>query len=319
MRNRHLVLLLSILLATFLVAGCAGTHQATKAETDQFNAISAKIAQAEGMTPGAKVCAPKELAAAKANLDIARHEAVESWEGAPPYIGAADKSADAVLAKTKACQPPVVTFSADPATISSGQCSTLTWSTKNVQKAEIDQDLGAVATSGSKQVCPTETTQYMLTAVGTGGTVYEATTVTVAARVVPPPPPPKAEPPAPVVAPVAPVGAEVTLRVNFDTAKWNIRPADLAELQKAVDFAKKYPDAKFHVVGHTDSRGGVKYNQNLSEQRADSVKKYLVGEAIAPEKITSEGKGKSEPIGDNKTKEGQFQNRRVVLKIVGSK
>jgi OOP family OmpA-OmpF porin len=122
---------------------------------------------------------------------------------------------------------------------------------------------------------------------------------------------------APIVAPVAaPTVTEIALRVNFDTAKWNIRPADLAELQKAVDFAKKFPDAKFHVVGHTDSRGGVKYNQHLSEQRADSVKKYLVGEAVAPEKITSEGKGKSEPIADNKTKEGQFQNRRVVLKLI---
>jgi len=118
------------------------------------------------------------------------------------------------------------------------------------------------------------------------------------------------------VAPVAPEGAEITLRVNFDTAKWNIRPADRAELQKAVDFATKYPDAKFHVVGHTDSRGSDKYNQKLSENRAESVKRYLVGEAIAPEKITSEGKGEAEPIADNKTKEGQFQNRRVVLKIV---
>jgi OOP family OmpA-OmpF porin len=318
MRNRHLILLLSILLATFLVTGCSGPRQVTKGETDQFNAISAKIAQAENMTPkGAKECAPKELAAAKANLDLARHEAIEYWETVPPFITAADKSADTVLAKTKACQPPIVKFSANPEAISPGQCSTLTWSSQNVQKAEIDQEVGAVAASGSKQVCPKETTPYVLTATGTGGTVYETATVTVNPPVAAAPPPPMA---APVVPPaVAPVGAEVTLRVNFDTAKWNIRPADLAELQKAVDFAKKYPNAKFHVVGHTDSRGGDKYNQKLSEQRAESVKKYLVGEAVPPDQITAEGKGETEPIGNNKTKEGQFQNRRVVLKIVGSK
>ena len=313
MRNRHLILLLSILLATFLVAGCGSTRQLTKAETDQFGAISGKIAQAENMTPkGARECAPKELAVAKANLDSARHEATESWEDAKPYTVTADKSADTVLAKTKACQPPIVKFSADPATVAPGKCSTLTWSSQNVQKAELDQDLGAVAASGSKQVCPKETTQYMLTATGTGGTVYEAATVTVMA---PPPPPPVAPP---VMAPVVvPRAAEVTLRVNFDTNKWNIRPADLAELQKAVDFAKKNPNAKFHVVGYTDSRGSDKYNQKLSEKRAEAVKKYLVGEAVAAERITSEGKGKADPIGDNKTKEGQFQNRRVVLKIVG--
>jgi outer membrane protein OmpA-like peptidoglycan-associated protein len=312
MRNRHLILLVSILLATFLVAGCGSARQVTKAETDQFNAISAKIAQAEGMMPkGAKVCAPKELAAAKANLDSARHEAVESWETAGPYIGAADKSADTLIAKTKACQPPIVKYSAAPAEITPGQCSTLTWSSQNVQKAEIDQEVGAVAASGSKQVCPTETTAYILTATGTGGTVYETATVTVKA---PPPPPPKAV--APVAAPVAAAkAASVTLRVNFDTNKYTIRPADLAELQKAIEFAKKNPNAKIHVVGYTDSRGSAKHNQKLSENRAEAVKKYLVGEGpIAGEMITSEGKGAADPVGDNKTPEGQFLNRRVEIR-----
>ena len=312
MRNRHLFIILTILLASVLVAGCA-PRQLTKGETDQFNAISGKIAQAEGMTPGAKTCAPKELAAAKAEKDYAYHETVESWETPASFIAGADKAADAVLAKTKACQPPVAKISADPETISPGQCSTLNWSTQNTKTVEIDQNVGKVAASGSKQVCPAETTQYMLTGTGTGGTVYEAATVAVVAPP-PPPPPPAVKLLAPVVVPET---VEVALHVNFDTAKWNIRPADLAELQKAVDFAKKYPNAKFHVVGYTDSRGGEKYNQKLSEQRAESVKKYLVGEAIAPEMITSEGKGKSDPIADNKTKEGQFQNRRVVLKIVG--
>ncbi|MBP2677910.1 MAG: OmpA family protein [Deltaproteobacteria bacterium] len=323
MRNRHLILLLSILLATFLVAGCGSARQVTKGETDQFNAISGKIAEAEGMTPkGAKVCAPKELAIAKAELDGVRHQANESWDDttktglwSDSSIDKASKAADAVLAKTKACQPPVLNYSAAPETISPGQCSTLTWSSQNVQKAEIDQEVGAVAASGSKQVCPKETTQYMLTATGTGGTVYETATVTVKAPTPPPPPPPVA---APVVAPAAAPKAaeEVTLRVNFDTNKYTIRPVDLAELQKAVDFAKKNPDAKFHLVGYTDSRGNAKKNQKLSENRAESVKKYLVGEAIAPEKITSEGKGAADPVGDNKTKEGQFLNRRVVLKVI---
>jgi len=312
MRNRHLILLVSILLATFLVAGC-GSHRAlTKGETDQANAITAKIAEAENMTPkGARECVPKELAAAKANLDAARHEATEEWETAQPYFVTADKSADLVVAKTKACQPPVLQYSASPATIFPGECSTLTWSAKNVQKAEIDQEVGAVPPSGTKQVCPTKTTDYIFTATGTGGTVSETATVTVTPR---PPPPAVAPVVAPVVTPKA--AEEVTLHVNFDTNKYTIRPADLAELQKAVDFAKKNPDAKFHVVGYTDSRGSDKHNQKLSENRAESVKKYLVGEAIAPEKITSEGKGKADPVGDNKTKEGQFQNRRVVLKIV---
>ena len=314
MRTRHLILLVSILLATFLVAGCNSPYRGlTKGETDHVSAITKKIAEAEGMEKGAKICAPKELAAAYVSLDVARHEATETWERPQPYFDTADKSADTVLAKTKACQPPVVKYSAEPATITMGQCSTLTWSSRNVQNAKIDQEVGTVPASGSKQVCPKETTPYRLTATGTGGTVYETATVTVKPA---PPPPPAAKPvPAPVVAPKA--AEAVTLHVNFDTNKHTIRPADLAELQKAVDFAKKNPDAKFHVVGYTDSRGSAKHNQKLSENRAEAVKKYLVGEAIAPEKVTSEGKGAADPVGDNKTKEGQFQNRRVVLKIVG--
>ena len=314
MRNRHLILLVSILLATFLVAGCNSPYRAlTKGETDQVSAISKKIAEAEGMEKGAKICAPKELAAAYVNLDVARHEATETWERPQPYFDTADKSADTVLAKTKACQPPVVKYSAEPATITKEQCSTLTWSSRNVQNAEIDQEVGTVPASGSKQVCPKETTPYKLTATGTGGTISETATVTVKSPVVPPPPAAKPVP-APVVAPKA--AEAVTLHVNFDKNKHTIRPADLAELQKAVDFAKKNPDAKFHVVGYTDSRGSAKHNQKLSENRAEAVKKYLVGEAIAPEKITSEGKGAADPVGDNRTKEGQSQNRRVVLKIV---
>jgi outer membrane protein OmpA-like peptidoglycan-associated protein len=310
MRNRHLILLLSLLLATFLVAGCSGPRQVTKGETDQFNAISGKIAQAEGMEKGAKICAPKELAIAMADLESARHEAVEYWETPNQYIVTADKSADTLVAKTKACQPPVVKFSADPAEIFPGKCANLTWSSKNVQKAEIDQDVGAVAASGSKEVCPKETTPYILTATGTGGKVSETATVTVKA---PPPPPPVV---APVVVPVvAPKAAMVTLRVNFDTNKYTIRPADLAELQKAIEFAKKNPDAKIHVVGYTDSSGSAKLNQKLSENRAEAVKKYLVGEGpIAGEKITSEGKGAADPVGDNKTKEGKFLNRRVEIR-----
>lgn len=318
MRNRHLVLFLSILIATFLAAGCGSTRQMTQGETDQFKAISTKIAMAENMTPrGAKECVPKELAAAKAELDGARHETTESWETASADIAKASKSADAVLAKTLACQLPEVKFSADPAEIFPGQCSTLKWTMENAKEGlwGTDKKPDKVPTTGSKEVCPTETTDYQIAASSPAGTVYAVATVTVKApaRVIPPPPPPPA-----VVAPVVvPKDKPVmSFHVNFDTDKYNIRPADLAELQKGVEFVKQHPDVKIHLVGFTDSRGSDKYNQKLSEKRAESVKKYIEGEVtIAPENITSEGKGEANPVGDNKTKEGQFLNRRVELMI----
>ena len=317
MRNRNLILLLSLLVAAFLVNGCAGHRELTKGETDQFNAISGKIAQAENMTPkGAKECAPKELAISKAELDGARHETHESWEAAQPYIGKADKAADAVLAKTKACQPPVVSFSADPAAVSPGKCSTLKWTSVNVKTVEIDQGVGKVAASGSKEVCPAETTQYLLTATGTGGTVIEEASVTVNP---PEPPPPPAAAPAPVPgpAPARVVIDRLTLHVNFDFDKSIVRKADVAELEKAVAFLKKYPDSKVALEGHTDSRGTDKYNMKLSQRRADAVKKYLVDKGEKADRITAEGKGEGFPIADNKTEKGRFENRRVEVLIIG--
>ena len=208
-------------------------------------------------------------------------------------------------------------FSANPAEIAPGQCSTLTWSSENVKKAEIDQGVGAVAASGSKEVCPTETTQYLLTATGTGGTVYEEATVTVSAPAPPPPPPPPPPPaPAPAPAPARKVIDRMTIRVNFDFDKSTIRKADIADLEKAVAFVKKYPDSKVSVEGHTDSKGTDKYNLKLSQRRADAVKKYLVDKGEKADRITAEGKGEAYPIADNKTEKGRFENRRVEVLII---
>ena len=88
-------------------------------------------------------------------------------------------------------------------------------------------------------------------------------------------------------------------------------------LQKAIDFVKLYPNTKISVVGYTDSRGSDKYNLALSQRRADAVKKYLVDNGhVKPEMITAEGKGKTDPVGDNKTEEGREQNRRTDFAII---
>ena len=108
----------------------------------------------------------------------------------------------------------------------------------------------------------------------------------------------------------------LTLHINFDTAKSDIRKADLPELEKAVAFVKKYPDSKVSVEGYTDNRGSDKYNLGLSDRRAQAVKKYLVDKGEKADRITAAGKGKANPIGDNKTKQGQFQNRRVEILIL---
>ena len=73
------------------------------------------------------------------------------------------------------------------------------------------------------------------------------------------------------------------------------------------------------AVGHTDSIGSDKYNNRLSQRRADSVKAYLVSKGIEPNRIYTEGKGEKQPIADNKTREGRAKNRRVEIEVVGTR
>ena len=195
-----------------------------------------------------------------------------------------------------------MSLSANPPAIAPGKCTTLFWSSENASGVSIDQGIGDVGKSGSRQVCPTATTLYTISAAGEGGSNTASTTVTVN----PPPPPPAVK-----------VIDRLTVHVNFDTDKSILRKADIADLQKAVAFVKKYPGYNISVEGHTDSVGKDKYNQALSERRAAAVKKYLVENGAAhPDKIKPVGYGETRPIADNKTAEGRFQNRRVEILIL---
>ena len=194
---------------------------------------------------------------------------------------------------------PTVSLLANPPSIDKGKCADLTWSSTNASTVSIDPAIGKVSAGGSRQVCPDTTTQYTITAAGEGGTKTASTTVTVN------------PPPAP-----APID-KLTVRINFDTNKADIRKEDAAELKKAVDFVKKYPGHKISVEGHTDSTGNAKSNQALSERRAAAVKKYLLDNGASDgDKIKSVGFGASKPIADNKTKKGKFENRRVEILIL---
>jgi OOP family OmpA-OmpF porin len=192
---------------------------------------------------------------------------------------------------------PTVTFSADPATIQAGKCTTLRWSATNATEATIDSGVGKVPASGSREVCPKSNIGYQITAKGPGGVARQTTVVLVQAA---PPAPKRAE--------------ELTLYINFDTNKAEIRKADLPELQKAVEFVKRHPNRRIVIEGHTDSTGDAPYNQRLSERRAAAVKAYLVQSGIpGADRITAAGFGETKPVASNATANGRFLNRRVVI------
>lgn len=146
----------------------------------------------------------------------------------------------------------------------------------------------------------------------------------VAAPVVAPPPPaqPPAVAPTPVPVPVAkPTSEKVTYAADafFDFDKSVLKPEAKSKLD---DLVSKTGDINLEViiaVGHTDSVGTDAYNQKLSVRRAEAVKAYLVSKGLEKNRVYTEGKGKKQPIADNKTAEGRAKNRRVEIEVVGTR
>jgi OOP family OmpA-OmpF porin len=104
----------------------------------------------------------------------------------------------------------------------------------------------------------------------------------------------------------------MTLMINFDTGKSNIRPRYYNEVKKVADFMKKYPDTKMEIQGHTDNVGKPALNKRLSQARANAVKNLLIKKyKVNAKRLTAVGYGPDKPIASNATKEGKAQNRRV--------
>jgi outer membrane protein OmpA-like peptidoglycan-associated protein len=105
--------------------------------------------------------------------------------------------------------------------------------------------------------------------------------------------------------------------VLFDTAMSSLRPLAREKLAKVAGIVSGHPGLKLDVEGHTDSVGGDAYNQQLSEQRGESVRGYLVQQGMAAGSVTTRGFGKTQPVATNDTATGRQLNRRVELVISG--
>lgn len=107
-------------------------------------------------------------------------------------------------------------------------------------------------------------------------------------------------------------GKLVSYGIYFDSGKDIVKPQSYGALKEIATVLNENPGVKVMIVGHTDSDGDDKMNLDLSKRRADNVKKVLAAEfKIDPNLISTDGKGESEPIADNKTAENKAKNRRV--------
>ena len=115
-----------------------------------------------------------------------------------------------------------------------------------------------------------------------------------------------------------PIPVTFTLEIEFDFDRYSIRPRYHEELAEVADFIRTHPDTKGMVQGHTDSRGTEKYNQVLSEKRAEVVKDYLVNTlGIESSRLKSKGYGELKPVAENTTEEGRQRNRRTEVVLTG--
>ncbi|MBZ0236302.1 MAG: OmpA family protein [Deltaproteobacteria bacterium] len=104
---------------------------------------------------------------------------------------------------------------------------------------------------------------------------------------------------------------ELKQTVFFDTNKATIKRVSFPLLDEVAQALQDNPTIKVRIEGHTDSQGSDKSNLKLSNNRAASVRKYLIKKGIAADRMTSQGFGESVPIADNRTADGRAQNRRV--------
>ncbi len=111
--------------------------------------------------------------------------------------------------------------------------------------------------------------------------------------------------------------------ILYDFDKSNIRNTEESDLNQIYTYMTSYPDMIIELSSHTDSRGKDSYNQQLSQRRAESAKKWLVSKGISGDRIKAVGYGETQPIAANKNAdgsdnpEGRQLNRRTEFKIIG--
>jgi OmpA-OmpF porin, OOP family len=109
---------------------------------------------------------------------------------------------------------------------------------------------------------------------------------------------------------------EITLKIEFETASYVIKPGAYSDVQAVAQFMKEYPLTDVNIEGHTDDAGSEAYNQTLSQNRANAVAQLLIDQyGVAASRVTATGYGEARPLVANDSAANRAQNRRVAAKI----
>ena len=104
--------------------------------------------------------------------------------------------------------------------------------------------------------------------------------------------------------------------IQFDVNQDSIRAASFGVLDEAAKILSEYPELRVEITGHTDDTGAHDYNVKLSQQRADSVKGYLVSRGVSAARVATRGAGPSEPLASERTATARQKNRRIELILI---
>lgn len=200
---------------------------------------------------------------------------------------------------------PTANITVTPDSINPGQSAILNWTTTNATDVSID-GIGAVETSGTKNVSPAETTTYHLVARGDGGSTDASATLTVAQPQAAPAPPQEL------------TEAEFEQNVKpifFDYDSYSIRPDAQSIISQDVSFLQSHPNAKILIAGYCDDRGSAEYNLALGQNRANSAKTALTQAGVDASRIRTISYGKEKQFCTEQNEACWQQNRRAQFSL----
>jgi peptidoglycan-associated lipoprotein len=222
----------------------------------------------------------------------------------PAPAPGSEESTEAKTPPAPASAAPTITLRVSPTAIEKDQAATLSWNSANAEGVTIDNGIGTVEPSGSREIRPSASTTYMARANGPGGTAVAEARVTVTSPSAVTPPPPSS------------ITDSEFFDANikdafFDYDQYSIREDARANLQADARALKQRPAIHITIEGHCDERGSEKYNLALGDRRANAAKEFLVGQGIDSSRIDTISYGDEQNFCEDHNEQCWQLNRRA--------